>query len=310
MQNTNIQPADRTLTQLLIHDIPRSAMAETEHRMFVDFWFDAYEKTGFNDCFSSPYEAEKQYNGLKFKVMNRCDKEKFDLEVLPLWQIQLEDGLVIRAFPEEICKLERNSSAAAEVVVTELIRRARTATPVDYESMALILNKYGRDLYTRALNTVLVEISPDDAPSEKPVAPAPCPICNTAEYVYVVSSKNNHTRFQCVCNSCGMGESLPDSPSEKEAVEIWNLKQAELQQEAQKLRKEYDQFKLQWMIDHGYTLTDLVEHLEMMIHEDTAVETGGRTSLQTLFENWEFGVGFIDGSVWPCFEEWLANDKK
>lgn len=149
-------------------------------------------------------------------------------------------------------------------------------------------------------------VSTADVKESLPV-PSPCPICNTAEMVYVVSSKYDHTRFQCICNVCGMGENDPDSKTEKEAISFWNYKH-NLQQ-SEKYKK-YEKFKLQWMLDHGYTLSDLVEHLDMMIHEDHAEETGIRTSLPSLFEDWEFGVGFTGGAVWPCFEEWLASDRK
>lgn len=71
-------------------------------------------------------------------------------------------------------------------------------------------------------------------------------------------------------------------------------------------KKAFERFKLQWMLDHGYTLTDLVECMEVMIHEDE--QDGLRTKLSELFERWEFGVGFADGSVWPCYDEYLQNE--
>lgn len=75
----------------------------------------------------------------------------------------------------------------------------------------------------------------------------------------------------------------------------------------QKVRKAYEVFKLQWMINHGFTLTDLIECMEIMLHEDMA-DSDERSSLQSLFADWEFGVGFVDGSVWPCFEEFMENE--
>lgn len=74
----------------------------------------------------------------------------------------------------------------------------------------------------------------------------------------------------------------------------------------ERTRKAFERFKLQWMIDHGYTLADLVECMEIMIHEDAI--SGLRTNLSNLFDRWEFGVGFADGSVWPCYEEYLQYD--
>ena len=66
-------------------------------------------------------------------------------------------------------------------------------------------------------------------------------------------------------------------------------------------RKEYEKFKLQWMIDHGYTLFDLIHELQMMIDESDG------ESLKELFEDWEYGFGF-NSEIWPCYDEWLDYD--
>lgn len=80
-----------------------------------------------------------------------------------------------------------------------------------------------------------------------------------------------------------------------------------MEKSLEQAKKDYERFKLQWMLDHGFTLVDLIECLEVMIHEDSTVP-GVRTSLQSLFEDWEFGVGFCGGAVWPYFEEFISND--
>lgn len=74
----------------------------------------------------------------------------------------------------------------------------------------------------------------------------------------------------------------------------------------ERTKKAFERFKLQWMLDHGYTLADLMECMEVMVHEDSL--DGLHTKLSELFERWEFGVGFVDGSVWPCYDEYLQND--
>ena len=71
-------------------------------------------------------------------------------------------------------------------------------------------------------------------------------------------------------------------------------------------RQAYERFRLQWMIDHGYRLEDLVLKLESMIMEDEN-ESGVQTDLLSLFEDWEFGIGF-NGAIWPCFDEFLENE--
>ena len=71
-------------------------------------------------------------------------------------------------------------------------------------------------------------------------------------------------------------------------------------------KQTYEIFRLQWMINHGYSVLDLLKNLEAMIEEDQN-ESGVRTSLESLFQDWEFGIGF-DGSIWPCYEEFLEHD--
>ena len=71
-------------------------------------------------------------------------------------------------------------------------------------------------------------------------------------------------------------------------------------------KQAYEIFRLQWMIDHGYGILDFIKNLEAMIEEDQN-ESGVHTSLQSLFQDWEFGIGF-DGSIWPCYQEFLEHD--
>jgi hypothetical protein len=71
-------------------------------------------------------------------------------------------------------------------------------------------------------------------------------------------------------------------------------------------KQAYEIFRLQWMIAHGYTVLDLIKNLEAMIEEDQN-ESGVRTSLESLFKDWEFGIGF-DGVIWPCYQEFLEHD--
>ena len=71
-------------------------------------------------------------------------------------------------------------------------------------------------------------------------------------------------------------------------------------------KQAYEIFRLHWMIDHGYGIPDLIKNLESMIEEDQN-ESSVRTSLQSLFQDWEFGIGF-DGAIWPCYQEFLEHD--
>ena len=68
----------------------------------------------------------------------------------------------------------------------------------------------------------------------------------------------------------------------------------------------YEAFKLQWMIAHGATLSDLVHNLQLMLDENLD-GSDIPTSLQSLFSDLEFGFGF-DGAIRPCYQEFLEHD--
>lgn len=54
-------------------------------------------------------------------------------------------------------------------------------------------------------------------------------------------------------------------------------------------------FKLQWMIDHGHTLKELIHELTEYM-EDRNLEM----SPEDVFGEWESGRGF-GSEIWPCF---------
>lgn len=86
-----------------------STLESTEklHEYITDC-FDMYETEGFLDTFVTPYDQYAHYNGQKYELIRRCTTEDgWDLERLPAWKIRFNDGYVIDAWPEEICKIER-----------------------------------------------------------------------------------------------------------------------------------------------------------------------------------------------------------
>ena len=59
----------------------------------------------------------------------------------------------------------------------------------------------------------------------------------------------------------------------------------------------YQKYQLQWMIDHGYSLNDLIiEMLEMQTD-------GNDGDVADLYYEWEYSRGF-GGEIWACEEEW------
>lgn len=90
----------------------RDNLSYEEEKAFVEDCFDTYEHIGFADTFGTPYDGERKYVGMKFTVLGRVkdiaeDKDGADLECLPMWNIQFENGDTMAAYPEEICLAER-----------------------------------------------------------------------------------------------------------------------------------------------------------------------------------------------------------
>ena len=83
---------------------------------YVNDCFDKYEKEGFSKIFLSPYDLNRVGNnqGKSFKVLGRMrlaaevDNGEYtsDLESLPSWMIQFDDGETMVAYPEEIIPSE------------------------------------------------------------------------------------------------------------------------------------------------------------------------------------------------------------
>ena len=56
----------------------------------------------------------------------------------------------------------------------------------------------------------------------------------------------------------------------------------------------YEKYKLEWMIAHGYSLTDLLERLRT----DCGIK-----GIHGEFAQWEYECGF-GGEIWACRDEW------
>ena len=63
----------------------------------------------------------------------------------------------------------------------------------------------------------------------------------------------------------------------------------------------YERYKLDWLLNHGYTLTDLMNELDKMQEESPD------DRVSQLFTDWEYGFGF-GSEVWACYEEFLDNE--
>lgn len=67
----------------------------------------------------------------------------------------------------------------------------------------------------------------------------------------------------------------------------------------------YEKYKLNWMMEHGYTLADIMNELNDMQEEEPD------TCVSNLFSDWEYEFGF-ESEIWACYDEFLEyefNDK-
>ena len=65
----------------------------------------------------------------------------------------------------------------------------------------------------------------------------------------------------------------------------------------------YQKYQLQWMIDHGYSIQDLIRELTELQFEDPEDSDRISTPISELFNEWEHDVGF-GSNIWACEDEW------
>ena len=88
----------------------RSQLSEKDEKAYVNKAFKIYEEVGFEPALPDIRgfnDEDVPYIGKRFKVTGRCKAPEWDLECLPAWNIEFEDGHKMEAYPEEICILER-----------------------------------------------------------------------------------------------------------------------------------------------------------------------------------------------------------
>lgn len=63
----------------------------------------------------------------------------------------------------------------------------------------------------------------------------------------------------------------------------------------------YEKYRLRWMIDHGYTLVDLIKEMDKM------QEGWPDAAMSQMFDEWEFCYGF-GSEIWVCYDEFMENE--
>lgn len=74
------------------------------------------------------------------------------------------------------------------------------------------------------------------------------------------------------------------------------------------LKKEYEKYRLQWMLDHGYTLGDLMKLLDR-IYRDVKAE-GSEIIPSACLDCIDYWNGFSGAELWASYAEWLTNEKE
>ena len=96
----------------------RSQLTAKEEKAYVEKAFSIYEAVGFEKKLpdKTGYNDEDiPYIGKSFKVACRCSEPEWDVECLPAWKIEFEDGHTMDAYPEEICLLETGTEMNTQI---------------------------------------------------------------------------------------------------------------------------------------------------------------------------------------------------
>jgi hypothetical protein len=91
---------------LMWGDVDIDLLPDEIFEQFKNDCFEMYEETGFIEKFNSPYDVEREHNGMKFDVLRRATTDEVDMESMPVWKIKFENGDIAYCYPEEICKVE------------------------------------------------------------------------------------------------------------------------------------------------------------------------------------------------------------
>lgn len=75
-----------------------------------------------------------------------------------------------------------------------------------------------------------------------------------------------------------------------------------------KSKEEYEKFKLQWMMNHGYTLEDFIEKIAYVIDTELTVGENPYNLLFEAYEIFENEMSFDENNMYPSYSEWSKNN--
>lgn len=140
-------------------DVDRYALSEEKERKFVEDAFNMYEGGGFSPTFHTPFEDRADMNGVAFQVIGRATTEESDLEQLPMWKIEFEDGTEDYAFPCEITEIERKNLNLAQNLHKEDVKLNTENTMKEEiknnEGIKFIVDAFDKEFGERTFNEIL-----------------------------------------------------------------------------------------------------------------------------------------------------------
>lgn len=68
--------------------------------------------------------------------------------------------------------------------------------------------------------------------------------------------------------------------------------------------KGYERYQLEWMIEHGYSLRNLMEKIAVIINDELCVEENAQVFINEAFDILENETGFVESEIWACKDEW------
>lgn len=159
-------------------------LSDEELLQFKQDCFAMYEQAGFLDTFDSPYDEQGEHNGMTFKVVRRATTEECDLEAMPLWLVEFENGDTAYCYPEEICKAEKRTRTDSRKTPKNTLSEVRSRA---VKTIKDLMNRHGLDI---------VYASDIDGGSSPIVREDPFDDNNTCTLDYIKIQPDGTLRFQ------------------------------------------------------------------------------------------------------------------
>ena len=71
---------------------------------------------------------------------------------------------------------------------------------------------------------------------------------------------------------------------------------------------DYEKYQLEWMIDHGHSLNDLLNKLAEIMNNELTVQGNPYVLLTEAFDIFQFEQGFCESEIWDNEDEWKNNE--